>query len=89
MDPLGLKDRQHFAKTYLQPGLHAGLMETTRPSHTIDRPTSGTAFRSFNGGYLWKRLNADGRLDTESKRVVIVVPEGLSQHPVICLKPDY
>lgn len=38
MKALGLKDRQHFAKTYLQPGLDAGLMEMTKP----DRPRSRT-----------------------------------------------
>ncbi|MYD90426.1 MAG: cell filamentation protein Fic [Caldilineaceae bacterium SB0662_bin_9] len=38
MKALGLKDRQHFAKTYLQPGLDAGLVEMTKP----DRPRSRT-----------------------------------------------
>ena len=48
MDALGLKDRQHFARTYLQPGLDAGLVEMTKP----DRPRSRTQ------GY---RLTALGR----------------------------
>ena len=30
MDALGLADRKHFAKTYLRPGLDAGLIEMTR-----------------------------------------------------------
>jgi ATP-dependent DNA helicase RecG len=47
MDALGLKDRRHFARTYLQPGLDAGLVEMTQP----DRPTSRTQ------GY---RLTAQG-----------------------------
>ena len=38
MGALGLKDRQHFAKTYLQPGLDAGLVRMTQP----DRPRSRT-----------------------------------------------
>ena len=38
MDALGLRDRQHFAGTYLQPGLDAGLLEMTQP----DRPRSRT-----------------------------------------------
>ena len=38
MEALGLKDRRHFARTYLQPGLDAGLVEMTQP----DRPTSRT-----------------------------------------------
>ena len=38
MDALGLKDRRHFARTYLQPGLDAGLLEMTQP----DRPRSRT-----------------------------------------------
>ena len=44
----GLEDRQHFARTYLQPGLDAGLVEMTQP----DRPRSRTQ------GY---RLTALGR----------------------------
>ena len=48
MDALGLKDRRHFASTYLQPGLDAGLVEMTQP----DRPRSRTQ------GY---RLTALGR----------------------------
>ena len=31
MDALGLADRKHFAETYLQPALSAGLVEMTRP----------------------------------------------------------
>ena len=31
MNTLGLSDREHFAGTYLQPGLDAGLVEMTRP----------------------------------------------------------
>lgn len=37
-DALGLRDRQHFARTYLQPGLDAGLVEMTQPN----RPRSRT-----------------------------------------------
>ena len=36
MQALGLKDRSHFSRTYLQPGLDAGLIEMTIP----DRPRS-------------------------------------------------
>ena len=36
MDALGLADRIHFARTYLQPGIDAGLVEMTLP----DRPRS-------------------------------------------------
>ena len=38
MDAMGLKDRHHFARTYLQPGLDSGLVEMTKP----DRPRSRT-----------------------------------------------
>ena len=38
MDALGLADRRHFAKTYLQPGIEAGLVEMTLP----DSPRSRT-----------------------------------------------
>ena len=38
MNALGLKDRRHFAGTYLQPGLDAGLVEMTQPN----RPRSRT-----------------------------------------------
>ncbi len=36
MNALGLADRRHFARTYLQPGVEAGLVEMTLP----DRPRS-------------------------------------------------
>ncbi len=36
MDALGLADRRHFARTYLHPGIDAGLVEMTLP----DRPRS-------------------------------------------------
>jgi ATP-dependent DNA helicase RecG len=36
MTALGLKDRKHFADTYLQPALKQGLIEMTRP----DKPNS-------------------------------------------------
>lgn len=36
MDAVGLKDRMHFAQTYLQPALTAGLIEMTLP----DKPRS-------------------------------------------------
>ena len=36
MDALGLRDRQHFARTYLQPGLDAAPVEMTLP----DQPSS-------------------------------------------------
>ena len=38
MDALGLADRRHFARIYLQPALDAGLVEMTLP----DRPRSRT-----------------------------------------------
>ncbi len=38
MDALGLADRRHFARTYLQPGVEAGLVEMTLP----DSPRSRT-----------------------------------------------
>ena len=38
MGALGLKDRHHFARTYLQPGLDSGMAEMTQP----DRPRSRT-----------------------------------------------
>ena len=31
MDALGLADRSHFARTYLQPALEAGVVEMTLP----------------------------------------------------------
>jgi len=37
MDSVGLKDRMHFAKAYLQPALDAGVLEMTIP----DKPRSG------------------------------------------------
>ena len=37
MDALGLSDRKHFAKTYLQPGLGAGLVEMTLPDSPRSR----------------------------------------------------
>ena len=48
MDALRLKDRHHFARSYLQPGLDVGLVEMTKP----DRPRRRTQ------GY---RLIAQGR----------------------------
>ena len=36
MNALGLADRRHFARTYLQPGVEEGLVEMTLP----DRPRS-------------------------------------------------
>ena len=38
MDALGLADRRHFTRTYLQPGIEAGLVEMTLP----DSPRSRT-----------------------------------------------
>ena len=38
MDALGLRDRRHFARAYLQPCLDAGLIEMTLP----DKPRSRT-----------------------------------------------
>ena len=32
MDALGLKDRRHFSRAYLQPGVDAGLVEMTLPA---------------------------------------------------------
>ena len=37
MDVLGLSDRKHFAETYLQPGLEAGLIEMTLPESPRSR----------------------------------------------------
>ena len=38
MDALRLADRRHFVRTYLQPGVEAGLVEMTLP----DSPRSRT-----------------------------------------------
>ena len=37
MDTLGLTDRRHFARTYLQSGLEAGLVEMTLPDSPRSR----------------------------------------------------
>ena len=55
LDALGLRDRQHFAMTYLQPSLEAGLVEMTQP----DRPRSRT--QSY-------RLTALGRQVQDSRQ---------------------
>ena len=65
MDALGLSDRKHFAKTYLQPGLGAGLVEMTLP----DSP------RSRSQRY---RLTALGRQVRDSLQTPDVDP--LSNH---------
>lgn len=35
MDSVGLKDRMHFAKAYLQPALDAGVLEMTIPDKPV------------------------------------------------------
>ena len=37
MDALGLADRRHFARTYLQPSVEAGLVEMTLPGSPRSR----------------------------------------------------
>ena len=37
VDALGLSDRKHFTRTYLQPGLGAGLVEMTLPDSPRSR----------------------------------------------------
>ena len=46
MDALALRDRHHFARNYLQPGMYAGLVEMNQP----DRP------RSRSQGFRLTRL---------------------------------
>ena len=56
MRAVGLRDRRHFARTYLRPGLGAGLVEMTLP----DSPTSRT--QKY-------RLTALGRQVQDSQQV--------------------
>jgi len=40
LDALGLSGRKHFAGTYPQPGLDAGLVEMTRPDSPRSKNTA-------------------------------------------------
>lgn len=54
MGALGLKDRKHFRKEYLEPALKGGWLELTQP----DSPKSPTQrYRLTEKGYQWQQEN--------------------------------
>ena len=60
MDALGLADRRHFARSYLQPGIEAGMVEMTLP----DSPRSRTQrYRlTILGRQVWTSQQDSGGL---------------------------